>query len=510
MGITNYQPYIKENYSDACLEKWLDSYDNLYIDMNHVLHHVCYFSKSVKDLLDRFRDYLLGIIKIINPKKRIILVADGPAPIAKLLLQRTRRLDSIKLVDKINPKENLNLNLTSGTEFMLKLEKSLEGFINYVKDNYHVEVITCINNSGEGEIKIRQQLQKLQNKYPSEDHIVYSGDSDMILILFTCQNLNKIYQYVNKEMIIFFGKMYDIHIEKFGETAFTKYDFVFINLLMGNDYIPKASYLKLENVWNAYKILSKIYPDGLVTYNCQEIKVDILFLHDLIYFATKNTAKHLMKQFKFSHLKDTSYYDYVQGLYWCFGMYITGECSNYRYIYDHDKSPHITGIMLTIMFNNIYKLSKAESIDIDLYGILLIPEKAKNLLTKEQNLISEKLVKKYPIIYEEERCIECKNYSRTISDLNKEAKGLEKGTDEKNEVKKKIAKINIKLNNHKKSHESLTLKKIEEIEKYFFRCREKVLDTLSIDSDFSIDNNEDCNSDKIEIYKPGSYKNKLF
>ena len=162
----------------------------------------------------------------------MILASDGPAPLAKLLLQRKRRLDMIKLVDQdqINVTENLSLNLSPGTDFMLNLEKHLTGFIQYVKTKYNVEVFTLINDSDEGEIKIRHELQKIQNKNATDTHIVYSGDSDVILLLFTCNNLKYVYQALNKDMIISFGKFYDVHVEKFGSTEFTKYDFVLINL----------------------------------------------------------------------------------------------------------------------------------------------------------------------------------------------------------------------------------------------------------------------------------------
>jgi 5'-3' exonuclease len=511
MGVGNFQPYIKKVYSKACQKKFEVIYDNLYIDLNHVLHHVCYLSKDKEDLLTRFRDYLRGIITSVKPTKRVILAADGAAPLAKMILQRKRRLDSIKTLEgDIDSKKNLNLNLTPGTEFMMNLEKSLTGFVKYIKEKNSVEVITLITDADEGEIKIKRYLQKLQKKYPMDTHAVYSGDSDTILLLFTCDDLSKVYQMVNKETIIHFGTMYDEHIAIFGKTINSKNDFVFINLMMGNDYLPKVAFLKLEKVWKAYKIVAKNRPTGMVTIDSSNIIIDQIFLHDLLYIACKNVSDHRMKRFKFANLSCTSYNNYVQGLYWCFGMYTTGKCSNYRYIYEHMTSPHVNGVMLSLMRYNTYSILFTSSIDVDLYGIFLIPEKAKSLLSKEQNLIAERLVKEHPIVYEEERCKKCRNYSKLISNLNKELKLHEKGTDERCDVIKRITKLNKKFSTHKKLHKNLSIDIVDKISKSFVKIREELRETMSLDSNPDFDNISEPHDTKNDIYDPNARRNNIF
>ena len=512
MGVTNFQPYIKKTYKKACQKNFDVVYDNLYIDLNHVLHHVCYVSKDKEELLARFKDYLKGLITMIKPKKRVILAADGAAPLAKMILQRKRRLDSIKALEgDLDPKKNLNLNLTPGTEFMMKLEQALTGFVNYVKEKFSVEVLTLIVDADEGEIKIKHQLQKLQKKNPTETHVVYSGDSDVILILFTSEDLSKIYQVINKDMMIHYGTMYNEHIAQFGKTENAKNDFVFINLMMGNDYIPKVSFLKLENVWDAYKIVAKNRPKGLVWRDSTNVSIDPIFIHDLLYTACKGVARHMIQRFKFTDLNDGSYTNYVQGLYWCFGMYTTGVCSNYRYIYEHGTSPHVIGTMLSLMKYDSYTITSTSSIDVDLCGILLIPEKAKGLLSREQNLIAEKLAKNHPIIYEEGRCDDCKKYSKALSKLNKEYKLYDSDSDERFDVSKRLAKLNKQFSTHKETHEKLTINIIDAISKNFVKIRDNLRETMSLDSD----SQDDSNGQIIEIYKPGagrtnSFKKKLF
>lgn len=509
MGIPQFQKYIKKEYDTACKKTWGSVYDNLYIDMNCVLHHVCYLAKDCNDLLNRFRDYLRKIILSVKPKKRVYLAADGPAPMAKMMIQRKRRLDSIKILDgDIDLKKNLDLNLSPGTDFMMKLEKELAGFIDYIKRQYNVDVVTSVTDAGEGEIKIRHQLHKFQTRYPNETHLVYSTDSDMILLLFTCDDLSKIYQIVDKNVIIHFGTLLDQHRDKFGKTDSVKYDFVLINLMMGNDYIPKISLIKLDHVWEAYKTVARNRPKGLVSWDKEKstesvMKIDQIFIHDLLYIATKKSPKHLLDKFNPTELSHKYYKNYVQGLYWCFTMYTTGNCSDYRYIYDHKTSPHVWGAMWTIMYNNTYTITKTQSIDVDLYGILLIPEKANLLLSKEQNLIATKLADKHPIIYEEGRCIKCKNFCKLLNQLRSQAKLYDSDSIEKYELLKRINKVEKALSTHKEIHKKLSAEKIDTISKSFAKIRDELRETVSL-----ADSDDDNVSLSFKPYQP-TFKSNL-
>jgi len=189
-------------------------------------------------------------------------------------------------------------------------------------------------------------------------------------------------------------------------------------------------------------------------------------------------------------------------------MYASGVCADYRYIFDHSKPPHYDGIILQIMAQNTYSVAQTTSIDSDLYGILLIPEKGKNLLSERQKILSEKLVISHPIIYEEERCQYCSSFSRSLSAYNKQANLLrsespndsdledqdnmniediepdievlddtEKQSKTKDkdimkaEILEKIRDTNQKYSKHRATHDSLTLKHIEIIEGTFDRLK---------------------------------------
>lgn len=394
MGIGKFQKFIKENYSKSIKAFWLSSYDNLYIDINHVLHHVCYLSSDISDLRKRFMDYLNGIITTLKPTKRLILAADGPAPLAKFLLQRKRRFSSN------NNSHNNHLHLSPGTKFMMNLTQNINSFVLFIKEKYNIEVITLIPDHDEGEIKIRKCIDDYQKMNNSETHIVYSGDSDTILLLFATKYNDRVYQALSKTSIISIGELYNIHVKKYckSNNMSVKEDFVFLNLLIGNDYIPKTLYLTLDNIWDSYKVLTRYKKKCLINYDNHKVFIEPVFLHDLIYLSTKNTKKHF-KKFALENIKDSMYDNYTNGLYWCFDMYMSGSCNNYNYYYKSDMSPHYIGVMMTLMANNIKVLPNKETHTLcpELYGILLIPlSESKDILSERQMTISKKIYEKYP------------------------------------------------------------------------------------------------------------------
>jgi hypothetical protein len=154
---------------------------------------------------------------------------------------------------------------------------------------------------------------------------------------------------------------------------------------------------------------------------------------------------------------------------------------------------------------NTYQLISSSAIDVDLYGILLIPEKAKSLLSKEQNLIAKKLTKQYPIIYEEGRCDKCKNYSKLLSKLNKEYKLYDSDSDERFDITKKIGNLNKQFALHRVTHEKLSIDAINNISILFVKIREELRDTLSLESEEDVDLDN-----QIEPYNPTNKQLNVF
>ena len=180
MGIEGFNKFVKEHYSRSVKKKWLKHYDNMYIDLNYCLLNISHVSNSKTELINKLETLLMNFIVNVNPTKRLILAADGPAPLAKLFLQRKRRLENSKKITNINTS---SLNFTPGTDFMNNLENYLFYFINKIKFIYNIEVITLMNDYNEAEIKIKKKVNDIVNKFPEDTHCIVSNDADIIVLL---------------------------------------------------------------------------------------------------------------------------------------------------------------------------------------------------------------------------------------------------------------------------------------------------------------------------------------
>jgi len=156
--------------------------------------------------------------------------------------------------------------------------------------------------------------------------------------------------------------------------------------------------------------------------------------------------------------------------------------------------------MLTVMANSIYNIEKSPVVDVDLYGILLIPEKAKYMLSKEQNLIIDMLVEKFPIIYEEGRCKQCEQFYIVSSELRNKYKSDNNDDIEKTCILNKIHDNSKKISKHRETHGKFTADIIDKISGYFIECRDKIQETVSIGSDSNESN------DKVLVYNPNRQK----
>ena len=115
MGITNFHKWLRENYPQSIKSHWIDSYDNVYIDLNFVLHYCYYGVNTITDIYIKLQSYIESILQLLQPQQNVIFATDGTAPLAKLILQRKRRLN----ISKQNANKDFSsVIFTPGTHFM--------------------------------------------------------------------------------------------------------------------------------------------------------------------------------------------------------------------------------------------------------------------------------------------------------------------------------------------------------------------------------------------------------
>ena len=454
MGIKDFHKWMKSQYISAFKTKWLSSYDHVYIDLNFALHNCSYKAKNINDIYERLYIFIDGVLHMTLPRVSLVLGADGPAPLAKLLLQRKRRLTKSRGQETIDGVSSIIF--TPGTQFMDTLESGLKPYTDFIKKIYNIDILFEINNDDEAELKLKRTMMKNIKLYPNNSHVIITNDADVIVMLMTLPDLTKIYVYEkgfqNSETISM-GKLLLLHVEKVSCSFYPNLDFSAMSIFMGNDYLPKINFITLEKLWASYSDAIICDHRGLILNS--DLQINIPFLCKILFGILKRTKQHFIKRILPSNLCHPMYKNYMDGYTWCLTTYNTAVCTRYNYMYGFQCSPHPLGLLINIKKNPKLIITSNEifnSIDRKLYTILLIPNKYSDLINKDY----KNFIKKVSILYDEENCTKCGDFYKKIKNLKCQ---LDKKNDEDNIniINKNIIQTQKILSLHKKSHTDLTL-----------------------------------------------------
>ncbi|KAI0810458.1 exoribonuclease 1 [Xylaria sp. FL0064] len=212
MGVPKFFRWLSERYpaiSQLIAENRIPEFDNLYLDMNGIIHNCTHkdssdasFRLSEDEMFIRIFNYIEHLFGKIKPKKLFFMAIDGVAPRAKMNQQRARRfrtaLDAEQAREKAIregqelPKDDpFDSNcITPGTEFMAKLTRQLKYFINKkISEDTDWQgcdiVLSGHEVPGEGEHKIMEYIRnaKAQPDYNANvRHCLYGLDADLIML----------------------------------------------------------------------------------------------------------------------------------------------------------------------------------------------------------------------------------------------------------------------------------------------------------------------------------------
>ena len=167
--------------SSSQLQKRPFDCDNLYLDLNGVIHTCVNVPEpqTEQQWMGKVTAYLDHLIHIAQPKELIFLALDGVAPRAKMNQQRARRFVSAREraqaaeaakartskreADdmKVDPGASFDSNsITPGTPFMLRLGELLAAFVKQRTVSKHPDwagrtvILSDSSSPGEGEHKI--------------------------------------------------------------------------------------------------------------------------------------------------------------------------------------------------------------------------------------------------------------------------------------------------------------------------------------------------------------------
>lgn len=407
MGIEKFHTYIREVYFRAILEYNNLPYDHIYIDLNYILHkHIAYVLNE-EHLISRVIENINHIIATNPPLISLNLFSDGSASFAKILLQKSRRIQMMDCLqkNKLNP-----LILTTGTPFMNTFNQKMKQYVTSLKNETLNNVVINFSFSdefGESEFKIAQHITK-NTKNIYDTHLIFSNDSDIILISMAQRNIFNIYVVVQQNKyvgtyIVSINLLIEQIMDEYGYNLNKRHDFVLLSLLNGNDYFPKMKYVNNDKLWYAYKKSIQKYQSIVCDTNEINVQLFIKFLKTLFYSLPNNQRNVLPYE-----ISDNTA-EYLQGLQWCVSLYSSGITTVYDYIYTGESIHPFSCLIKLLVHKNIQKLTENINIDIssDIYSVLVLPYSSKRMIpTKYHNIIENEL----QYMYDEELCTICKKF----------------------------------------------------------------------------------------------------
>ena len=203
---------IEGTPSSTALPAVREVYDNLYLDLNGIIHNCSHPSNNATDnhlttdqiAANIFR-YVSKIVALVRPRRLLYIAVDGVAPRAKMNQQRSRRFRAAADADKSREalaRAGLAVSanifdsncISPGTAFMEELNGLLKHFIarKQSEDSIwrHVTVLYSGHDvPGEGEHKImdfirsQQKLTQIDEEDKIElSHCFYGLDADLLLL----------------------------------------------------------------------------------------------------------------------------------------------------------------------------------------------------------------------------------------------------------------------------------------------------------------------------------------
>ena len=331
----------------------------LVIDLADLLHVNIRKSNTPTQLLKHVVNALKTILKHIRLKTSsglpgsLVIMMDGPAPLAKLSLQiKRRRTQSARgKSENVKSKSNKGKSKKKGgglSSLFLSPGTSLTNFLeNGLRKAFPKAFISGCQEPGEGEIKAIHWLLTHRKRFQTERVMLLGGDADLVLLACAARPLTNITCGKSER-----GKFTGVNVDHFIRLFpnYTREDLCVVNFLRGNDYLPTLKGCTTEFSTRISKTIFEkgglvdvksgcLKAMGLLTL-CQGI-VQAGSIHSFskMKIKSKSQSNETMQPQRECDGSDCHPCEYFNMVAWCLLMYRTGACPNVDYVYRYKSSP---------------------------------------------------------------------------------------------------------------------------------------------------------------------------
>jgi 5'-3' exonuclease len=474
MGIPFYFSNITKSHPDI-INSNINNTEYLFLDFNCAIHYCSNKIKSNEQydilnheeiLINECVKYITKITTNIKVNKLLYISIDGVVPFAKMTQQRKRRYLSVWKNNKLNIKSWDSNAISPGTEFMNKLNITLKGLVDSNKNDYKI-IVSDTEEPGEGETKIFNYI--TEAKITNEKITIYGLDADLIMLSMLIGNKNNIYLMRESEFYRFkilsdflymdidlLKKELKTYIDSTMESNKIKNKietYIVICFLIGNDFVPSLSYLKIKNGsidFMMHVLCQVMIPDEELMYfnssnNQWELNWILFsrFINQLANYEDHDYAKNHEKYYSQTRRRpanDAEYYEnyglyvkpidsirphedgwrhryykalfppvkvdnvcrkYIEGIKWNIEYYFNKKCYT-KWFYTFDYSPTLFDLNNFIIVNDVNTIAYNDSVDYltsSEHLLRILPKSSSYLLNdSQQRIIGEyKYAKYYPV-----------------------------------------------------------------------------------------------------------------
>ena len=350
MGIPSYFAFLLKEYPEIIKEKLDNDIGRIFLDLNCAIHPCCrniikkYESQKIdiieleNKMIESILEYINDIVKFTNPKELLYISIDGVPPRAKCTQQRLRRFKSIKekkFINELKLESGLDTEdlwdtnaITPGTIFMKKLSEAIKKNMSKYKNINCNIILSDANVPGEGEHKILQYLKNNQKTNDNYNDIIYGLDADLIMLAMSTNNSNIA---LLREPVHFKNKNFDPDEDNLPDFLYLDInylksqlvyeiclkldkdnisfeqitdhlikDYIFMCMLLGNDFLPHLPSLSIKT--GGINKLIDIYTTIKNTekgYLINETNINLKFLLKLLYKIKETEDTDLLENYKF-------------------------------------------------------------------------------------------------------------------------------------------------------------------------------------------------------------------